>query len=99
MADILYVWLWIREGRAYDPFRRQSLPVIVYGGLSILYIGFYLMGTYADPVKSPILWCAYPILPLIAARVILKEGYSRRQYICIWVIALASIAFCLTEGM
>ena len=94
---VLYIGLWAREKKPFNPLKRKNLPICIYAVLIIFHTAFYLMGVYASPVKATILWCVYPIIPLIAARLILKEKYNAPQYVCIWITAAASIAYCLFD--
>lgn len=50
-----------------------------------------------NPVKYQIFWAAYPILPVLLSRAILKEKCTRKQYACIAIVILMS--FLLNVGL
>lgn len=76
----------------------KAIPVmVVMGILGVGAMYTYLAGSGYDAVKLAMLFIAYPIVPLIGARVFLKEKYTVRQYLCIFGIAAASIVFCLMD--
>ena len=71
--------------------------MIILGILSIGCMLTYFIGSGYDAVKVAMLYIAYPIVPLIGARIFLKERYTAKQYFCIFGIAIASIVFCLMD--
>lgn len=76
----------------------KSIPAMVAVGIfSIGSMLTYLIGSGYDAVKFAILYIAYPAVPLLGARVFLKEKYTLKQYLCIFGIAAASIVFCLMD--
>lgn len=71
--------------------------MVLIGILAICSMLTYLIGSGYDAVKFAMLYIAYPIVPLIGARVLLKERYNGKQYFCIFGIAISSIVFCLMD--
>lgn len=57
----------------------------------------YITASYFDAVRTGILFLAYPIVPIIGAKLILKEKHTWRQNLCIWVITFSAIAFCVFD--
>ena len=76
----------------------KRIPAMtIIGILAISSMLTYMIGSGYDAVKFAMLYIAYPIVPLIGARIFLKERYTTRQYFCIFGIAIASIIFCLMD--
>ena len=90
----------VTSGKAERPRRLTSkdlLLLVSVGVLDISSLLTYVLGSGYDAVKFAILYIAYPIVPLIGAKVFLKERYTAKQYICIIGIAIASIVFCIMD--
>jgi len=69
-------------------------------GFSVLFMAYSFLEVTAlsfDAVSTNILWVSYPIVPIIASRIILKEKYTKLQYLCIGLIFISSIAFCVGD--
>ena len=81
----------------YKELYRKAPSMVILGILSISCMLTYFIGSSYDAVKVAILYIAYPIVPLIGARIFLKERYTAKQYFCIFGIAIASIVFCLMD--
>lgn len=77
--------------------RKNVLLLVLIGVLEISCLLTYAIGSGYDAVKFAMLYIAYPIVPLIGARIFLKERYTAKQYFCIFGIAIASIVFCLMD--
>lgn len=77
--------------------RKSVLLLVLIGVFDISCLITYVIGSGYDAVKFAMLYIAYPIVPLIGARIFLKERYTAKQYICIFGIAIASIVFCLMD--
>ncbi len=76
----------------------KRIPAMtIIGILAISCMLTYMIGSGYDAVKFAMLYIAYPIVPLIGARIFLKERYTAKQYFCIFGIAIASIVFCLMD--
>jgi len=69
-------------------------------GYTTLYVAFVFLGLFAssiDAVRSEIMYLTYPVVAILAARIFLKEQYTWRQNLCIWVITLGAIVFCVVD--
>ena len=76
----------------------KKIPtIVVIGILSIGSMLTYFIGSGYDAVKFAMLYLAYPVVPLIGARIFLRERYTTKQYLWIFGIAIASIIFCLVD--
>jgi len=73
---------------------RYSVRYLIYFDLSII---FWILSISVDAVYSEIMFLTYPVISIIGAKTILKEKYTWRQNVCIWIIVLAAIAFCITD--
>ena len=81
----------------YKELYRKAPSMVILGILSISCMLTYFIGSSYDAVKVAMLYIAYPIVPLIGARIFLKERYTAKQYFCIFGIAIASFVFCLMD--
>lgn len=77
--------------------RKSVLLLVLIGVFDISCLVTYVIGSGYDAVKFAMLYIAYPIVPLIGARILLKERYNAKQYFCIFGIAIASIVFCIMD--
>ena len=77
--------------------RKTVLLLVSVGILDICSTLSYVIGSGFDAVKFAMIYIIYPIVPIIGARIFLKERYSAKQYFCIFGIAIASIVFCLMD--
>ncbi|MCF0137217.1 MAG: hypothetical protein HUJ66_02505 [Oscillospiraceae bacterium] len=94
---LLYIGSWAKHKKPLHLLSRSNRYCFVYAILSILCIVVSLIAYAYDAVSSAILWLSYPVLPIIASALILKERYSKRQYLCIAVIIAASLVFCIAD--
>jgi len=81
------------------PFRIVNRYSILY---SILFVTQIFMGILAvsfDAVRSEIMYLAYPVMAILGARIVLKEKYSARQSVCIWMITISAILFCVIDNI
>ena len=81
----------------YKELYRKAPSMVILGILSISCMLTYFIGSSYDAVKVAVLYIAYPIVPLIGARIFLKERYTAKQYFCIFGIVIASTIFCLMD--
>ncbi len=93
---ICFIITVIRLKKSKSSFKSQvkKIPFLIISG--ILGIGSmltYFIGSGYDAVKLAMLYIIYPVVPLIGARLILKERYTVKQYFCIFGIVIASIVF------
>lgn len=86
-----------RLQRSYDYYIKKIPVLAVLGVLGICSLLTYLIGSGYDAVKLAMLYVAYPVVPLLGARLLLKERYTAKQYFCIFGIAIASIVFCMMD--
>lgn len=82
-----------KNGKWFIPFKNGEQYSICYPCVVILSSLLYLYASSLDAVKTGILFIAAPVFPIIGAELVLKEKYTWRQNLCIWMIAIAAIAF------
>jgi len=96
---ILVGFLWIKKHKLYIPFKNNGRYSYFYSFASLLSSILYTVASSLDAVRTGIIFIAYPIIPIIGAKIFLKEKYSWRQNLCIWMITFAAIAFCVSDSL
>lgn len=89
----------MKYGRWHIPFSRGGKNAFFYAAASMASSVLYSTASSYDAVRTGILLLTYPIVPILGARILLKEKYTWRQYVCIWTITLAAIAFCAADAL
>lgn len=82
---------------SYKSNKKNVLVLVAIGLIGVGIMLTYFIGSAYDAVKLALLYIVYPIIPLVGARIFLKERYTAKQYICIIGIAIASIVFCIMD--
>lgn len=93
------VYYRVKNRRWFIPFRRGSRRAVRYAAPAMLSSVLYMAASSFDAVRTGILFLAYPIVPILGAKLFLKEKYTRRQNFCIWTVTLAAIAFCAVDPL
>jgi len=70
---------------------------VLYVVLTLAQMSCGLFASSSDAVRTEIMYLTYPVISIIGARIILKEKYSIKQTACIWIVTLASAAFCIID--
>jgi len=78
---------------------RQRLRLGLYCILPVAATVFYALAAEQDAVRTGVLFSVYPVLPIIGAGVFLKERYTRRQTLCIWLVTLSAAVFCVVDNL
>lgn len=86
-----------KKSKLYIPFKKNGKYSYLCSVTSLLSSVIYTAASSMDAVRTGILFIAYPIIPIIGARILLKEKHSWRQNLCIWMITFAAIAFCIFD--
>lgn len=92
-----YLYLWKSDKKPYNPFKKGERIKSLSEGLGILSGIVYLLAVSLDVVKTQIAWAVYPVIPMLLAAILLKEKYSKKQYACIAVVLIGSIAFGIVD--
>ncbi len=98
-ALILFVFLCIKRKKLFIPMKNNPARSAGYAVSALLSSQLYIFASYYDAVRTGILFIIYPIVPIIGAKVFLKEKSTRRQNMCIWIITLSAIAFCISDNL
>lgn len=84
--------------------KTAQIPSKAVDGYSVKYGILYVVQSYLgvtavsiDAVRSEILFFSFPVIAIIGAKLFLKEKYTWRQNLCIWVITIAAILFCVID--
>lgn len=86
-----------KENCRYPINLKNIIMLLLIGVFSVGSLLTYVIGSEYDAVKFAMLYIAYPIVPLIGARIFLKEKYTLKQYLYIIGIAIASVVFCIMD--
>lgn len=95
---IFLIYLRIKERKWFNPIKAGRYYYL-YAFLAIGAAVLYVIASSFDAVRTGIIFVIYPILPILGAKIILKEKYKLLQNICIWVITIGAIAFCVIDGL
>lgn len=80
IAFFIWIYLWIVNKKPYNPFRKSEKYRCSGQFLGALSDLFYILAVSDDALLGVILWNAFPILDILAARILMKEKLSFRQY-------------------
>jgi len=94
---IFYFALRIKSGKWFIPFSANRKSSVGYALFTTSAILLFMVASSCDATRTGILFISYPIVSILGAKWFLKEKYSIMQKICIWIIALGSIAFCISD--
>lgn len=88
----------------YKKSKQSRISVKIVNRYSVVYTIFYvgaifigLLAASIDAVRSEVLYLTYPVISILGAKIILKEKYTWRQNLCIWVITIAAMLFCVID--
>ena len=70
---------------------------VAYALLGVVHMFMGTISISFDAVRSEIMFLTYPVISIFGAKIILKEKYTWRQSIFIWIITLAAICFCAID--
>ena len=87
---IVYAYLYKKNKSFYNPFRKTEIPKSICATSQFVVDVLYVMAVDMDAVKYEVMWAAYPILPIIMARLLLKEKCTWKQYVCITIVLVMS---------
>jgi len=94
---IISVCLRAKNKKWYIPFTDGNIFSNLYPATLLTSTVLYICAASFDAVRTGIIFIAYPIIPMIGAKLLLKERYSWKQNLCIWGTAVASIVFCIAD--
>ncbi len=98
-AAVLFIFLCLKRKKWFIPLKNHPISSVGYSVSALLSSQLYMVASYCDAVRTGILFVIYPVVPIIGAKIFLKEKFTWRQNLCIWIITLSAIAFCVSDGL
>ena len=97
IAGFAYIILIIKTGKLYNPFAFSENNRIAGSGLDCLgtvaaNLGVALNPFFADPLIS-----TYFIFTILFSRIIMREKFDKRKYLCVAVILICVVLFALLD--
>lgn len=97
IAVFAYIVLIMKTGKLYNPFAFSENSRIAGSGLDCLgtvaaNLGVALNPFFADPLIS-----TYFIFTILFSRIIMREKFDKRQYLCVAVILICVVIFALLD--
>lgn len=86
-----WVYIYVKERKVYNPFRRDNLPRLLGSVADNVGIVFYSYAMAIDSVSTDPVLAIYPIFAMLGGNFFLKERVSRSQYIFAVMIVVGSI--------
>ena len=86
-----HIYIYCKEGKIYNPFKKENAPRILGALTDNVGIVFYSYAMAIDSVSTDPILAAYPVFVMIGGRLIMKERVSIRQYVCLLCIVAGSI--------
>ena len=90
-AVIIWIYLFIKNKRPYNPFRLSEWPKFAVALLEVLGEAWWLSAMADEPLIVAFLSCTYCVFTVILSRLLLKEKMSKAQYICVAAVILGII--------
>ena len=96
-----FCFAWLKmDKEIMTSFKTVNWYYVAYVILYVVNICLGILGILAiayDAVRSQVMFMTFPVIAILGARIVLKEKYSWGECICIWVITLAAIGFCMID--
>ena len=86
-----WIYIYLKEGKLYNPFTRHSAPRILGALTDNVGIVFYSYAMAMNSVSTDPLIAAYPVFVMLGGRFIMKEKLSTPQYLFLFGIIAGSI--------
>jgi len=96
---MLSVFVMIKTKKVFIPFVNCGKQSGMYAVVAMLSSVFYFLSCSYDAVRTGVLFIAYPIVPIVGAKILLKEKYTVRQNVIIWAITVSAILFCIADSV
>ncbi len=94
-----WIFLWIRTGKPYLPFRRSEWPKMAAAGCEEFGQVFYVYAMAAKPMLAAPMIASYCIVSVLLSRVILKERLRPSQYLCVGTVIAGIVLLGISEGL
>lgn len=86
----VWIYLWIRHKKIYNPFRKTEKFRFVSQAFSIAADVLYIFALSGDALLGVILWNAFPVLDILGARILMKEKLTRTQYLVLFILGVVA---------
>lgn len=96
-ALIFWIFVYIKERKIYQPFRKENLPRLFAGLANNVGLVFYSFAMAIDSVTSDAIIAVYPVFVMIGGRIFMKEKVNLAQKICLLATIAGSVLVCLDE--
>ena len=83
---VAWIYLWIREGKPYNPFARSERPKALAACCEEFGQVFYVFAMSRNPVVAAPIVASYCIVSVLLGHVFLKEKLKPAQYACILAV-------------
>ncbi len=95
LSIILWFYLLFRDKKPYNPFRRTEKARILSQLLCLVADVTYIFAVSDDALLGAVLWNAFPVVDIVAARILMKERLSRVQYLLLGTLIFGSVLLSL----
>ncbi|MBR6427740.1 MAG: EamA family transporter [Clostridia bacterium] len=96
---ICYVFLWIREGKPYNPFARTEWSKGVAACCEECGQVFYVYAMAREPVLAAPMVASYCIISVILSRIFVKEKLKASQYACVISVIIGIVILGICDGI
>lgn len=97
---VAWVFLWIKEGKPYNPFTKHELtnkgPAALCEEFGQV---FYVFAMAGKPIVAAPMVASYCIVSLLLGRLILKEKLRIAQYACVAAVVVGIVLLGISEGL
>ena len=94
-----YLFLWIREKKAYHPFARSEMPKAAASVAEQFGQVFYVLAMARNPVLAAPMVASYCIVSVVLSHLFLKEKLAKSQYVCIALVIAGILLLGISEGL
>ena len=96
---VAWIFLWIREGRPYNPFAKAELPKGAAACCEEFGQVFYVFAMARNPVVAAPMVASYCVVSVLLGHLFLKEKLKPAQYICIIAVIIGIILIGINDGL
>ena len=93
ISFLVWVYLWVADKEIYNPFKKTERNRYIGQGCSLLSDLFYVFALSEDALLGIILWNAFPVIDIVAARIFMKEKLTPAQYMTLGMMILGAVLF------
>jgi len=93
---LVWIYLWLKNKKPYNPFRKTEKNRFIGQGCGLLSDLFYVFALTDDAFLGIILWNAFPVLDIAAARIFMKEKLTALQYLVLIIIIIGAVLVSLS---